>query len=74
MIEPSHNTRSAVASKTDAMAAVLEARHGAFAADVASFFASFHEQVGDTERSRAWHDVADTVRRRENERLCGFEF
>lgn len=51
------------------MAAVLEGRHGGFAADVAEFFASMHSQNGDAGRSWAWAGVAELVRRREVARL-----
>lgn len=51
------------------MAVVLEGRHGAFAADVADFFALLHRQLGDQSRSHAWGGVARTVRRRESDRL-----
>ncbi len=52
-----------------AMAAVLEGRHGQWAADVAEFFATFHGQRGDAGRSWAWGGVAEVVRRRERQRL-----
>jgi hypothetical protein len=51
------------------MAVVLEGRHGAFAAEVAEFFALLHRQVGDASRSKAWGGVARQVRRREYDRM-----
>jgi hypothetical protein len=53
----------------DAMAGVLEARHGLYAAEVADFFSATHFQNGDEDRSRAWADVAERVRERQRERL-----
>src|SRR4029079_19392725 len=38
----------------DAMAIVLEARHGIYAAEVADFFSAAHFQKGDEDRSNAW--------------------
>ncbi len=52
----------------DAMASVLEARHGLLAAAVAEFFAAVHFQDGDEDRSIAWADVAERVRVRQRER------
>jgi hypothetical protein len=54
----------------DLMAVVLESRHGAFAAEVADFFALLHSQLGDLTRSKAWGGVARSVRKREHERLA----
>lgn len=51
------------------MAVVLEGRHGAFAAEVADFFALLHRQLGDGNRSKAWNGVARTVRKRTYDRL-----
>jgi hypothetical protein len=51
------------------MAVVLEGRHGAFAAEVAEFFALLHRQVGDATRSKAWGGVARHVRKREYDRI-----
>ena len=51
-----------------AMAAVLEGKHGRWAADVAEFFSMFHGQRGAAGRSWAWNSVADTVRKRERAR------
>ena len=53
----------------DFMAAVLEGRHGLYAADVAEFFASVHGEKGDAGRSWAWVGVARKVRVRERERM-----
>lgn len=53
----------------DAMAAVLESRHGAHAADVAEFFSIWYDNRGDFGRSCAWAGVAEKVRRREQQRL-----
>jgi hypothetical protein len=53
----------------DAMAIVLEGRHGRHAAEIADFFSSFHCENGDDERSDAWADVAERVRERERERI-----
>jgi len=53
----------------EAMATVLEARHGLHAAEVADFFASLHVENGDESRSFAWADVAERVRQREQDRL-----
>jgi hypothetical protein len=50
------------------MASVLEGRHGAWAADVADFFAAFHDLKGDADRSRAWAGVAKAARRRADAR------
>jgi hypothetical protein len=53
----------------DAMASVLEGRHGLLAAEVADFFSAFHYQSGDEARSLVWADVAERVRDRERHRL-----
>ena len=53
----------------EAMAAVLEAKHGLFAAEVADFFATMHTGYGDERRSTAWADVAERVRSRVHDRL-----
>lgn len=53
----------------DAMASVLEARHGFYAAEVADFFSAFHFQDGDEARSLVWADVAERVRDRERNRM-----
>ncbi len=46
------------------MVSVLEGRHGAWAADVADFFVTFHSLKGDAARSWAWAGVAEVARRR----------
>jgi hypothetical protein len=53
----------------DAMASVIEGRHGLYAAEVADFFSVVHFQNGDESRSCAWADVAERVRERQRERL-----
>jgi hypothetical protein len=53
----------------DAMAGVLEAKHGLYAAEVADFFSAAHAQNGDKTRSTAWADVAERVRERQRDRL-----
>jgi hypothetical protein len=53
----------------EAMATVLEARHGLHAAEVAEFFASLHVEHGDERRSCAWADVAERVRQRQYDRM-----
>jgi hypothetical protein len=53
----------------EAMATILEARHGQHAAEVAEFFASLHIDQGDETRSNAWADVAERVRERQLARL-----
>jgi hypothetical protein len=57
------------APEFEAMASVLEARHGLFAADIAEFFACLHDEDGDERRSHAWADVALLVRERQRTRL-----
>jgi len=54
----------------EAMATVLEAKHGLHAAEVAEFFASLHVENGDESRSCAWAEVAELVRQRQHERMC----
>jgi len=53
----------------DAMATVLEAMHGLYAAEVADFFSALHFKTGDASRSVAWADVAERVRERERDRM-----
>ncbi len=55
--------------EAELMAAVLEGRHGNYAAEVADFFALLHRQQGDASRSKAWWGVADAVRKRTQDRL-----
>ena len=57
--------------EVEAMAAVLEGRHGVWAAEVAEFLAMAHSLKGDRDRGFAWSGVADVVRRKTEERLCG---
>ena len=63
------DTTLAAMPEVEAMVAVLEGRHGAFAADVADFFATFHSLKGDKARSWAWADVAERARNKTEERL-----
>ena len=51
------------------MAAVLEGRHGRYAAEVADFLSTYHGQGGDAGRSWAWAGVAELVRKRERQRI-----
>jgi hypothetical protein len=51
-------------AEVEAMAAVLEGRHGALAADVAEFFATLHDLKGNAARSHAWAGVAERARER----------
>ena len=53
----------------DAMAGVLEAKHGLYAAEVADFFSAAHAQNGDKARSTSWADVAERIRERQRARL-----
>lgn len=55
--------------EVEAMACVLEERHGSFAAEVAEFFATHHELSGDAGRCWAWAGVAERIRKREHARL-----
>ena len=52
----------------DALVAVLEGRHGTYAADVAEFFSTLHSLKGDAGRSWAWASVAERVRHRSEAR------
>jgi hypothetical protein len=52
------------------MVAVLEGRHGAWAADVAEFFSTLHSLKGDVGRSWAWAGVAELARRKAQARLA----
>jgi hypothetical protein len=54
--------------EAETMVCVLESRHGVWAADVADFFATFHDLKGDARRSRAWASVAKVARRRADDR------
>lgn len=64
--QPSHATNE---REFEAMATVLEAKHGLHAAEVADFFANLHTDKGDEPRSNAWADVAERVRQRQIQRL-----
>jgi hypothetical protein len=55
--------------ESDAMASVLEAMHGLYAAEVADFFAEVHLKWGDKNRSIAWAECAERVRERQRERM-----
>lgn len=52
-----------------AFAAVLEARHGSFAFEIAEFYATWHGQRGDFDRSSAWVEIAETIKTRGIDRL-----
>jgi hypothetical protein len=56
-------------AEAETMVAVLEGRHGVWAAEVADFFATFHRIKGDPARSWAWAGVAELARRRAEARL-----
>lgn len=58
------NDGTPVLGEVETMVSVLEGRHGAWAADVADFFATFHSLKGDAPRSWAWAGVAEVARRR----------
>jgi hypothetical protein len=53
----------------EAMAAILEAKHGLHAAEIADFFSTMHTGYGDERGSSAWAEVAELVRTREYDRL-----
>lgn len=55
--------------EVEAMAEVLEGRHGVHAAEVAEFFSTQHSLSGDAGRCWAWAGVAEAVRRRITKRL-----
>jgi hypothetical protein len=55
---------TSAASEIDALVAVLEGRHGIWAAEVAEFFATLHGLKGDSGRSSAWANVAEHARQR----------
>jgi len=55
-------------AELEAIVCVLEGRHGAWAADVAEFFATFHSLKGDAGRSWAWAGVAELARHRADAR------
>jgi len=54
--------------EVDAMVAVLEGRHGIWAAEVAEFFATLHSLKGDAGHSWAWANVAERLRHRSQAR------
>ena len=54
--------------EVEAMAEVLEGRHGIHAADVAAFFSTHHSLAGDAGRCWAWAGVAEAVKRRVSQR------
>jgi hypothetical protein len=60
---------AATPDEVDAMARVLEARHGSHAAEIAEFFALAHGQKGDAPRAWAWNGVAETIKQRTDQRL-----
>jgi len=64
-----HANATPTPGEVEAMVAVLEGRHGAWAAEVAEFFATLHGLKGDTGRSCAWADVADMARRKAEARV-----
>jgi hypothetical protein len=64
------NDGTPVLGEVETMVCVLEGRHGAWAADVADFFATFHSLKGDAPRSWAWAGVAEVARRRAEAREC----
>ena len=57
--------------EVEAMACVLEGRHGFYAAEVAEFFSTLHSQEGDAGRCWAWAGVAELIRKRERDRATG---
>jgi len=60
--------RAVVDQDSEIMATILEAKCGQYAAQVADFFASLHDEKGDTDCSGAWACVAERVRTRQWER------
>jgi hypothetical protein len=65
-----HEDATPTLGEVDAMVAVLEGRHGAWAADVAEFFSTLHSLKGDVGRSWAWAGVAELARRKAQARLA----
>lgn len=59
-----HEHTTPALGEVEAMVSVLESRHGAWAAEVADFFSTFHSLKGDAGRSWAWAGVAEVARRR----------
>jgi hypothetical protein len=64
-----HEDATPTPGEVEAMVAVLEGRHGTFAAEVADFFSTMHSLKGDAGRSWAWAGVADLARRKAEARL-----
>jgi hypothetical protein len=60
---------ASVLKDAELMASILEAQHGAWAEEVAHFFAQFHGQQGDLKRAKAWAGVVAAVRTRELTRM-----
>ena len=54
--------------EVEAMAEVLEGRHGVHAAGVADFFSTHHCLSGDAGRCWAWAGVAETIKMRSEQR------
>ena len=65
-----HGDATPTPGEVEAMVAVLEGRHGAWAAEVAEFFSTAHSLKGDAGRSWAWAGVAEVARRRTAARLA----
>ena len=59
-----HDDATPALGEVETMVSVLEGRHGAWAAEIADFFATFHTLKGDMGRSWAWAGVAEAARRR----------
>ena len=55
--------------EVEAMAEVLEGRHGMHATEVADFFSTHHSLSGDAGRCWAWAGVAEAIKRRSAHRL-----
>lgn len=65
--DPDLTPRSA---EVESMACVLEGQHGFFAAGIAEFFSTYHAIAGDSERSRMWTCVMQSIRDRERARIA----
>jgi len=59
--------------EVDMMAAVLEARHGVHADEVAQFFSDWNAHNGEAARAWAWKAVCAQLRRRTHERVAKAE-
>jgi len=59
-----HHDLTPIPLDVEAMVAMLEGRHGSWAADVAEFFSTLHGLKGDPGRSWVWATVAERVRQR----------